>query len=86
VQSFEEAWSSIPKEQWVHKLINTLDTTLINWYLQAELFFITIDCYRMTHKYISTFLFESQYPTLDKALQIVRQKVFEEEPNLPFEK
>jgi hypothetical protein len=25
-----------------------------------------------------------QYPTVDQALQIVRQKVFEEAPNLPF--
>jgi hypothetical protein len=31
------------------------------------------------------FLFESQYPTVNKALQIVRQKVFEEVPNCPLE-
>jgi hypothetical protein len=30
MRSFEEAWSSIPKEKWVHKFINTLDTTPIN--------------------------------------------------------
>jgi hypothetical protein len=39
----------------------------------------------MTQKFIATFLFESQYPTIDQMLQIVRQKVFEEAPNLPFE-
>jgi hypothetical protein len=33
VQSCEEAWRNIPQEQWVHKFINTLDTTPINWYL-----------------------------------------------------
>jgi hypothetical protein len=38
----------------------------------------------MTQNFITTFLFESQYPTVDQALQIVRQKVFEEAPNLPF--
>jgi len=33
VRSCDEAWSSVPQEQWVHKFINTLDTTPINWYL-----------------------------------------------------
>ena len=38
----------------------------------------------MNQNFIATFLFESQYPTVDQALQIMRQKVFEEAPNLPF--
>jgi hypothetical protein len=62
-----------------------LDTTPINWYLQEELRLATSDWYGMTHNFIATFLFEIQYPTIDQALQIVRQKVFEEAPNLPFE-
>jgi hypothetical protein len=39
----------------------------------------------MTHKFIATFLFEIQYPTLDQDLQIVRQNVFEEAPNPPLD-
>jgi hypothetical protein len=39
----------------------------------------------MTQNFVAVFLFESQYPTVDQALHIVRQKVFEEAPNLPFE-
>jgi hypothetical protein len=85
VRSCEEAWRNIPKEQWVHKFINTLDTTPINWYLQAELCFVTTDWYGMTQNFIATFLFESQYPTVDQALQIIRQKVFEEAPNPPLD-
>jgi hypothetical protein len=85
VRSCEEAWSNIPKEQWVHKFINTLDTTPINWYLQAELCFVTTDWYGMTQNFIATFLFESQYPTIDQDLQIIRQKVFEEAPNPPLD-
>jgi hypothetical protein len=30
-------------------------------------------------------LFESQYPTVDQELQVVRQKVFEEAPSFPLE-
>jgi hypothetical protein len=85
VKSCEEAWSDIPKEQWVHKFINTLDTTPINWYLQEELCLATTNWYGMTQNFIATFLFEIQYPTIDQALQIIRQKVFEEVSNLPLE-
>jgi hypothetical protein len=82
--SFEEAWGNTPKEQWVHKFINTLDITPINWYMHAELHHITTDWYGMTQNFISTFLFEIQYPTIDQDLQTIRKKVFEEAPNLPF--
>jgi hypothetical protein len=85
VQSYEEAWSNVPQEQWVHKFINTLDTTPINWYLQAELCLITTDWKGMTQNFVTTFLFESQYPLVDQALQIVRQKVCEEASSLPLE-
>jgi hypothetical protein len=43
VRSCEEAWRKNPQEQWVQKFINTLDTTPINWYLQAELCLVTVD-------------------------------------------
>jgi hypothetical protein len=56
----------------------------INWYLQAELCLITTDWYGMTQNFVVMFLFEIQHPTLDQELQIIRWKVFEEEPNLHF--
>jgi hypothetical protein len=86
VRSFEEAWRNIPQEKWVHKFINTLDMTPINWYLQAEMHLITTDWEGMTQNFVTTLLFESQYPLVDKALHIVRHKVFEEASNLPLEK
>jgi hypothetical protein len=39
----------------------------------------------MTQNFVATFLFESQHPIVDQALQVVRKKVFEEAPNLPLE-
>jgi hypothetical protein len=60
VRSCEEAWSNIPQEHWVHKFINTLDTTPINWYLQEELCLITVDWEGMTQNFVTTFLFENQ--------------------------
>jgi hypothetical protein len=69
----------------VHKFINTLETTPINRYLQAELCLITIYWEGMTHNFVTTFLFEIQYPSVYQALQIVRQKLFEEASNLHLE-
>jgi hypothetical protein len=85
VRSYEEVWSNIPQEKWVHKFVNTLDTTPINWYLQAELCLITTDWEGMTQNCVTTFLFESQFPLVDQSLQIVRQKLFEEASSLPLE-
>jgi hypothetical protein len=71
VRSYEEAWRNIPKEQWVHKFISTLDTTPINWYLQAELRLITTDWYGMTQNFIATFLFEIQYPLCEMTSKLI---------------
>jgi len=57
----------------------------INWYLQEELCLVTTDWYGMTRNFIAMFRSKIQYPRVDQALQIVRQKVFEEAPNPPFE-
>jgi hypothetical protein len=66
----------------VHKFINILYTTPINWYLQEELCLITADWKGMTQNFVATFLFESQYPLVDQAFQVVRHKLFEEAPSL----
>jgi hypothetical protein len=39
----------------------------------------------MTRNFVATFLFESHHPLVDQALQVVRNKVFEEAPSLPVE-
>jgi hypothetical protein len=39
----------------------------------------------MTQSFVDTFLFESQYPTIDQDLQFIRHKVFEEAHNLILE-
>jgi hypothetical protein len=39
----------------------------------------------MTLNFVTTILFESQYPSVDQALHIGRHKVFEEASNLTME-
>jgi hypothetical protein len=69
----------------VHRFINTLDMTPINWYLQAELRLVTTDWEGMIQNFVTTFFFESEYPSVGQALQILRQKVFEATSSLPME-
>jgi hypothetical protein len=45
----------------------------------------TADWKGITQNFVATFLFESQYPTVDQALQVVRQRIFEEAPTHPVE-
>ena len=39
----------------------------------------------MIQNFVTTFLFEIQYPSVDQALHIVRHKVFEDGSSLPLE-
>jgi hypothetical protein len=59
--------------------------TPINWYLQAELHLITTNWKGMTQNFVTTFLFEIQYPSVDQELKISRHKVFEEASSLHLE-
>jgi hypothetical protein len=66
--------------------LTRLEMTPINWYLQAEMCLITADWEGMLQNFVSTFLFESEFPSVDQALNIVRQKVFKDSSILPLEK
>ena len=85
VRSCKEFLRNIPQEQWVHKFINTLDMTPINWYLQVELWVITAEWEGMTQNFVTSFLFESQFPLVYQELQIFKQKLFEEAYSLLLE-
>jgi hypothetical protein len=57
----------------------------INWYLQAELCLITSDSEGMIQNFVTTFLFDNEFPSVDQSLQIVRQNIFKEAYGLPLE-
>jgi hypothetical protein len=37
VSQFEKAWKLIPRKEWTHIFIHTLDTIPKNWYLELEM-------------------------------------------------
>jgi hypothetical protein len=37
VAQCEKAWKLIPRKEWTHRFIHTLDTIPKNWYLELEM-------------------------------------------------
>ena len=68
----------IPEDEWVHLFIHTLDTVPRNWYTETELRRGTITWPVMIDSFLLTFTFESEYPSIDQALKIIKTKMFDD--------
>jgi hypothetical protein len=75
-------WSSIPKKEWMHKFIHTLDMIPKNWYLELEMHRETMDWDELTQRFKVTFTFEDESPLVDATLQAIRTRVFSEEGSM----
>lgn len=71
-------WSSVPEQEWVHMFVHTLDTVPKNWYTALELRCGTSNLKEMTDKFQATFSFESEHPTVDAALRIIKENILME--------
>ena len=71
IQTCEQDWSDIPEDEWVHRFIHTLDTVPWNWYTDTELHKGTTTWPLMIDIFLLTFAFESEYPNVDKALDVI---------------
>ena len=56
--------------------IYTLEMTPKTWYTYAKLRQGTQDCERLTKQFLHTFEFADEHPTIDVALQGVKEKIF----------
>ena len=74
----EHNWSEILEDEWVHLFIHTLDTVPRNWYTETELCRGTITWPVMIDNFELTFTFESEYPSIDQALDVIKTKIFED--------
>lgn len=73
-----ERWKNIPKEQWVHKLVHTLDIVPRNWYTKLEVCRGTTNWEEMTKSFLQTFQFEDEDSSVREMLQIIKGNIFEE--------
>ena len=76
IQTCEQSWLDIPEDEWVHRFIHTLDTVPRNWYTETELRKGTTTWPLMIDSFLLTFAFESEYPGVDQALQVIKIKIF----------
>ena len=77
IQTCEQNWSDITEDEWVHWFIHTLDTVPWNWYIETELHKGMITWPLLVDSFLLTFAFESEYPNVDQALDVIKIKIFE---------
>ena len=78
IKNCEQNWLDIPEDEWVHLFIHTLDTVPRNWYTEIELRKGTVSWPVMIERFLLTFSFESEYPSIDQALKLIKTKIFDD--------
>jgi hypothetical protein len=71
VEHFRDRWNLMPKEEWIHKLIHTLDTISKHWYLELEMHRETTNWDELNQRFKVTFTFEHEYPSTDAELKAI---------------
>ena len=80
IEAWVKAWKHKSVDEWVHLFVHTLDTIPRNWYTETELRRGSENWSLMINGFKLTFGFESEYPEIYDALEVIRTKVFEDGP------
>ena len=70
----------MPKQEWVHMFVHTLDTVPRNRHTKLELWRGTAGWESMTTKFKNNFNFEDECLTMDAILKAIKNKIFEKIP------
>lgn len=76
-----QAWKHRNVDEWVHLFIHTLDTAPKNWYTETKLCRGTKSWAMLTEGFQLTFGFESEYPKIEDALEVIRMNLFVDCPS-----
>ena len=74
-----EAWKHVPREEWVHRFVHTLEPIAKNWYAEVELRHGTISWDSLVDSFVLTFSINEVCPTLDVAVRLIHTKVFDDQ-------
>ena len=74
-----EAWKCVPREEWVHRFVHTLEPIAKNWYAEAELHQDTISWDCLVDSFVLTFSINEVCPDLDAAIRLIHTKVFDDQ-------
>ena len=77
IQSCEEAWQTRATDEWVHLFVHTLDSNPRHWYMETKLCHSNESWYTLTYSLYLTFEYQSEYPLVDDALELVHMKIAE---------
>ena len=69
-------WKDIPKKEWVHMFIHTLDLIPRNWYMSLELWRGTAEWDELARNFKQTFSYEDEIPMMDAALKVIKVNIF----------
>lgn len=69
-------WEEKPQPEWVHIFCHTLDIILMNWYLEIEPCYGTLEWDILRDTFLLTFIFEDGYECINEALQEIKAAIF----------
>ena len=72
------AFAEYPRKEWVHHFIHTLEMTPRSWYTSMELRQGNQEWEGLAKKFAHTFEFSDERPTIDVALQEIKEMIFDE--------
>ena len=74
-----EAWKHVPREEWVHRFVHTLEPAATNWYAEVEIRHGTVSWDTLVDSFVLTFSINEVFPALDAATRLVHTKVFDDQ-------
>ena len=80
IEAYIIAWLNMSVDEWVHLFVHTLDTIPKNWYTETELHKGSENWSLMIDGFNLTFEFESEYPGIGDALEVIRTKKIQDGP------
>jgi hypothetical protein len=75
-------WSLVPKHEWTHLFVHTLDTIPKNWYIELEVCRGITDWEELTCNFKVTFSFENDAPLVDTTMKMIKNKILTYEDSI----
>ena len=82
VARFYDTWKRVPQEEWLHRVVHTLDPISKNWYAAAELHRDTVSWVCTIDSFVLTFSTNMVCPTLDVSIRLTHTKVFDDQESV----
>jgi hypothetical protein len=84
----EQRWimKNVPRSQWAHRFIHTLDVVQCSWYVQQELRKQTITWEMISTQFTATFHFSADDPDLERILHRMKHLIFVHKPISPAQR